>query len=133
MKNILFILTSLILFSGNTSDSIVASGQINVTYMNYSASGDYESTDCFSNKKCAYSFHNQKNRLVTIVDFKNGQIEFISKEPIGNTTIHFEEVETPEDEFIIANPIEIPVFEIGHTDKTKKICGIDCKKTYCDA
>jgi hypothetical protein len=96
--------------------------------MNYSENGDYESTDCFSNKKCVYSFHNTENRLVSVVDFKTEQIEMIASDPAWNVTTAFDELESLEALVDIDNPIYIPEFEINHSDKTKEICGIECKK-----
>ncbi len=128
MKSVLIILSLLIFCSGSSSEDVLSSHEIQVTYMNYSENGDYESTDCFSNKKCVYSFHNTENKLVSVVNFKTEQIEMIASDPAWNGTTAFKEWESLEAMVDIDDPLYIPEFDVSLSEETKEICGIKCKK-----
>jgi len=115
----------------NPSAEILNSKQICVKYENYYEDGSYLSTDCFSNDKCKYTFHENPKKLTQIVDFEKKLIK-ISPEEEEDVTYTFDENFNAPDSF---DAIEIPVFEIKKTDKTKEICGVSCKNleaTYKD-
>jgi hypothetical protein len=129
MKNItLLLFVCAFLCSGFISNEISKSKQIQVRYINYAVTKDYQTSDYFSNEVCRYEFLIADYRMQVDVDFEQEMITSTSTfyENYANTDKVFSSFDQFEKRKAI-DTLYNPNFTITFTEKSKVICDIQCE------
>ena len=134
MKNYIIIISCFLLCTGFVANKeIIKSKQIHVKFEEYSTKGKIMGDGYYSNEVCKHSFKiNENSHQITLVNFKDKTVNynclFADQEHVStNTFSELDNMDYSAFAKMIGSDFEVPEYEIEHTNKTKVICGIECK------